>query len=1254
MLDYGSQASLITERCANALGLKRRWDRTTITGIGMGEVGHTKGKISVKISSMTNDESVEIEALVMKKVTGDIPNYPCEKDWEHLAGVNLADPSYYRPGPVDILLGAEYTTSILRDGRIEGERHSPTAQNTIFGWVLAGRVTLQESKQIKIHHVQCETELIMKRFWELEEIPDPKQYTQDEKFCEEHFLRTHWKDETGRFGVQLPVKENISKLGYSRQQAINRLNQVERRLLRQPEFRLEYNNFMNEYIKLGHMQRIPRGEVTERLGETYYLPHHFVIKPDSTSTKFRVVFDASAKTTTGLSLNDCLGVGKSHQDDIFTLLLKFREHKIVIKADIAKMFRQFNVSDEHADLQRIVWRNSAEDQIEDYKLTTVTYGTASAPFTAVRCLQQLATENKLEHPVAASKLEEDLYVDDLMSGAESSEEAISIVDDLTKITATAGLSLRKWTSNSEDVLAAIPVELRETQLPLSFEKEAKMKALGVQWNPSTDNFSFSELQYQQVSKITKRVVLSQLAKVFDPLGFISPVTIRAKLFLQELWKSELSWDESLTDDMCNRWLSYRESLSKIEELQIPRWVKTSQLTTVQLHGFGDSSLKAYGAVVYLRCENEDGSFSCKMLAAKSKVAPLQTVSLPRLEICAAVLTAQLVTTVKKALKLECEVFAWSDSMITLQWLSAYPGRWDTFVANRVSIIQELIPAVQWNHVKTEDNPADVLSRGISAEELCNNNQWWHGPSWLSTPNLPERSSIKITTNVEEKKRRVIVAHTQTVEAIIQKYSSLQKLKRILVYLLRFIDHYVKKQPIKTGAILPSELNRSMMMIVRSVQHSYFSTELKLLQKDKPVQPSSKLNTLTPFLDIDDVVRVTGRLSNADISYNQKYPMVLPSGSHLTKLLIEDAHLALLHGGVKLLWCHLRLNYWILSGKNTIRFFVRKCVVCIRNRAEKMEQLMGSLPSSRVNITHAFLHSGVDYAGPFNLRVMKGRSNKLFKGYFAIFVCMATKAIHLEAVIDMTTEAFLAALRRFVSRRGVPAVLYSDCGTNFTGADKELKQFLRDDEHNRAVTDDLSGRGIEWKFNPPSSPHHGGLWEAGVKSVKYHLRRVVGNHTLTFEEFATILCQVEACLNSRPLCAISDPEDVEVLTPGHFLTGQALTAIPHPDVSSIKTNRLSRWQYTQQVLQHFWKQWRMEYLSSLQQRFKWKRKCENIKVGDIVIIHEDNVPPMKWKLAKVIEVHGGADDRVRVVSVKTSSGIYKRPIVKLTPILSIDE
>lgn len=487
------------------------------------------------------------------------------------------------------------------------------------------------------------------------------------------------------------------------------------------------------------------------------------------------------------------------------------------------------------------------------------------------------------------------------------------------------------------------------------------------------------------------------------------------------------------------------------------------------------------------------------------------------------------------------------------------------------------------------------------------------------------------------------------ETLTNAHSSLISLVRIVAILLLFGHNIRYPQNRLYGFFTAAELATAQHCIIRHVQATAFASDYRDLQSQRRMHHRSSLLPLNPFLDESNLLRVGGRLRNANISFAAKHPIIMPNSHHITTLLILQAHLNTLHGGPELVITLLRRKYWIVSMRSAVRKVTHQCLKCFRFQAVRSIQLMGDLPKPRVEIDRAFTHTGVDCAGPIDIRMSKGRGAKSYKGYVTLFVCLSTKAVHIEAVSEMTTSAFLAAYYRFCSRRGLPHHVYSDNGTNFVGASKLLHkeagihQLSMSDEIHKAI----SNQGTTWHFIPPASPHFGGLWEAGIKSMKYHLKRVIGNSTLTFEELSTVLTQIEACLNSRPLSpTTSDPSDDSALTPGHFLVGDALLAPPLVDSQLSHINSLTRWQLVQRLRLDFWKRWQREYISRLQQRPKWATVSTNIREDDLVLIMEDNLPPTRWLLGRVVELHKGSDDLVRVVSIRCRNTILKRPIVKL--------
>ncbi|XP_011859476.1 PREDICTED: uncharacterized protein LOC105556968 [Vollenhovia emeryi] len=1027
---------------------------------------------------------------------------------------------------------------------------------------------------------------------------------------------------------------------------------MERRLSQKPEIASQYHGFLHEYLSMGHMEeRSPYPPV--------YIPHHFVLRESSTTTKLRVVFNASSKSDDNTALNDYLMAGPKLQLDIAAIILRWRLFLYVCMADIAKMFRQILVHPDDVDFQRILWRPPESLLIRLYRLLTVTYGQKPSPFLAQRSLLQLARDEGKDFPEAVSIIEESTYVDDVIFGADDLPSLLDKRKQLVGLMNRGCFPLRKWAANSAELLMDIPEDQRESS-DYPINRDDTLKVLGLSWSPRDDSFRFVISPYA-VTAHTKRSVLSFIAKLYDPLGWASPIVIAAKMLMQELWLRKIDWDSPVPDDLLPQWINYFSDLPNIGEICIPRWTGMRQdKLDVELHGFAYASIRAYAAVVYLRIVHSQTNVQVNLLAAKTKVAPLKTVSVPRLELNAVVLLTRLLEWVRDSTRLNrAPLFGWTDSQIALAWIQQHPSKWNAYIANRVSEVQTRLPSVHWQHVRSHDNPADCASHGSTASDLVHHQLWWSGPPWLkispaSWPILPmpDAADILQTVSSEARKATVHLVDPTPEWDLFTSYSSWIRLLRVTAYVRRYVQNLKNKAAslaIVTTPLTASEIHDAAVFCLRSVQATCFPDEWTALNAHNAVSRTSSLRSLNPFIGKDQLIRLGGRLANSALRYNERHPVVLPR-HHISELLIDQAHLRSLHGGTQLTLRWLRQNYWIISARSLIKSHIRRCVKCSKHSAKNPTQLMGDLPSPRVNPSPPFSHTGIDYAGPMLITPFVGRGQRGSKHYVAVFVCLATKAIHLECVEDYSTEGFLAAFHRVVSRRGLPSDMYSDNGTNFQGADRELQRSFRALKRDPFLKSVLANDGVTWHFVPPAAPHFGGLWEAGVKSLKHHLKRVVGARTLSRSEFATLLCKIEACLNSRPISPLrDDPSDLTVLTPGHFLIGRPLTSVPEESLLEINANRLSRWQHVQRMVEQIWRSWSSDYLHSLQQRVKWTESHDNVKVNELVFLKNNLLPPSKWELARILKVHPGLDGRVRVVTVRTANSELKRPITKICPL-----
>ncbi|XP_015377361.1 PREDICTED: uncharacterized protein LOC107171626 [Diuraphis noxia] len=447
----------------------------------------------------------------------------------------------------------------------------------------------------------------------------------------------------------------------------------------------------------------------------------------------------------------------------------------------------------------------------------------------------------------------------------------------------------------------------------------------------------------------------------------------------------------------------------------------------------------------------------------------------------------------------------------------------------------------------------MISRGKTTEELVKCKLWWQGPSWITKdssewPVIP--SKLPDDETILERKKVVLTLTVSTssmetsiefIERLISQFSKLRTLINVTARLLRLGKRGTRTSTlcsvIPHEALTPGERDFALKRLILLTQQHAYKAECNSLTTHNRIVGKSVLVQLHPFLDANNLLRVGGRLQQSSQPYDSKHPLILPGNNSLSNLIIEDTHHRLLHAGPTQLIATLRQRFWIIGVKRAASKIIWRCLKCYRWKASRSKQLMGSLPESRVTVAAPFSTCGVDYAGPFTTRIGPPRSKKTTKSYIALFICFVSKAIHIELVSDLTTEAFISAVKRFVSRRRCPSEINSDNGRNFVGTANVLKAFLNDNRIQKEILEYATDQQLTWKFIPP---HMGGLWEAGIKSAKHHLKRVVGETIMSFEELSTILCQIEAVLNSRLLAPMyDDVESLDVLTPAHFLIGKPL-------------------------------------------------------------------------------------------------------------------
>ncbi|XP_060846073.1 uncharacterized protein LOC132925721 [Rhopalosiphum padi] len=879
------------------------------------------------------------------------------------------------------------------------------------------------------------------------------------------------------------------------------------------------------------------------------------------------------------------------------------------------MYRQIKVNVDYRGYQHILWRATPTDALKEYELNTVTYGVNSAPFLALRVLHDIADRYGTQSPSVQKALRLQTYMDDICTGAATLDEARELKHNLVKTLENHGFELKKWSSSTPEFLEGIPEEDCASGT-LSFDDESTViRVLGLNWNSEEDSlgYDFSSIKFVH----TKRGVLSVIARIYDPLGFLSPVLLFAKHIMQLIWSSGVAWDDRLPLEIEKIWSQFVSDLPSLSFIRVPRFVETQSESTYNLCGFCDASMRGYAALIYLRIVLTGGQIKIQFLGSKTKLAPLHDMTVPRLELCGAGLLARWMARVRETLSAQLTIsdwYAWTDSSIVLSWLTTPQVSYTIFVSNRINKINQLLPDCNWLHVSSEENPADCASRGLKPSELRYHELFWNGPSFLSNsadswpsdlPRVPveQLPEIKITS--------LLVSSDQNHEWF-NRFSSYQHMLRVVVWVRRFVA-LCKKKPASLGTLTFIELNEALTVVVRHSQLVHFNLLYRELSRKSQVS-SKQLARLSPYLDSAGIIRVGGRLLNSQMSIRQKHPILLAKTSYLSMLLIRHWHIFSCHSGTRLVVSLVSKQFWILSIRRVVGNELKRCVTCVRLAAVNPQPVMSDLPPSRVIPCRPFSKVGIDFAGRLTMRELKLRKAREYKVYISVFICMTVKAVHLEVVTDLSTPAFLAALDRFVARRGLPTDIYTDCGTNFVGASKQLCKFFSEAKTQDHLSSHLP---CSWHFNPPSAPHFGGIWEAAVKSMKRLLIRVVGVHTLTCEELVTVICRIESVLNSKPLTPLSpDPGDLESLTPGHFLIGQPLLCVPEPNISDNSSCLTSRWKLLHQCHQAFWKRWSSEYLNTLQLRLKWTSADTQLRVGDLVLIKDNLTTPLGWRLGRV--------------------------------------
>ena len=1188
------------------------------------------------------------------------------RDWDYMAqsGVTLSEVS----GEVGLLLGNDCGYAMEPLEVVRSRCGGPFAIRTRYGWLIAGARKQTSSANVKKLLASSEMHSEV-RHDILDNLADTRVglSIDDMRWCQS--VSNSCSRSNGKYEISLPFSSESPVLPNNRGAARRRLEVLKKKFERNSKFARDYICQMTNLIDKEYAEKVPETYPNNLREECHwYLPHHGIYHPQKPD-KVRIVFDCAAKYN-GICLNDVLMQGPELTNPLMDVLLRFRQEQVGFIADVSEMFLQVRVPEKDRDYMRFLWWPDGNLKMppSEYRMTVHIFGATSSPSCANYAFRRTAADfGTRVQQEAAQTICKNFYVDDCLKAVKSDQEAIKLVQDLRLLCEMGGFTLTKFVSNSLAVLQTIPLNHRSKkvkEIHLGIDQLPSERALGVHWDVENDSLGFNaNVQMFEDRPMTRRGLLSVVSAVYDPLGLASPFIMRARMMLQELSRLKISWDIEIPCEFQKTWMGWLHELENLSKFQVPRCFKTADADAfLELHHFADASEKGYGVAAYVRQVTNNGTvLLCSLLTSKSHVAPLKSISIPRLELCAAALAVRTNLCLERSLDVPIKVVHfWTDSTTVLKYIRNTTTRFQVFVANRLAIIHDGSSVQQWKYVPSAQNPADAITRGQKVNDLLANDIWKHGPQFLWTDSWPPQIDEDVSSDDLEVKKTSVVMTTQTqanidpVSKLCEYYSSWTRLVKGVAWILKVkkeLQRRAKHVSHEKASLKPTldDIQAAEKAVLTAVQTTGFRQEVKDLSQGKIVQKSSRLSRLNPYME-QGLIRVGGRLSRSFLDQDSRHPIILPSKAKATELIIEYVHEKAGHEGREHVLSDLRRKFWVLKGNATVRRVIGNCLGCRRRLRPAEFQQMADLPEDRLQFNQPpFFITGVDCFGPFYVR--KGRSQ--MKKYGVIFTCMTMRAVHLEVVDSLSTDSFLCALRRFMSRRGQVGTIISDQGRNFVGAKRELKNDWKTLHSNpNHLTNEMLSRGIKWKFNPPGASHFGGAWERLIRSVRKVLDALLDLQPLTDETLQTLMCEVEAILNNRPLTPVSaDHRDLEPLTPNHILLMQGRPPVQMGlyDANDLMGRKM--WKQAQYLADQFWRRWRREYVPVLQTRPKpFLRSRQNLAPGDVVLLVDNAVPRGQWSLGRIVQVRKSRDGLVRSVQVKTKNSLLFRPVTKLVKIV----
>ena len=1234
--DQGSQCTIMSTKLARNLKLElKEKTKLAVSGV-LTDQDYTEYPIA-RVTVQLGRRTKTIFAVVMDRAVATI-RVPGLQETAHKliqAGVHLADDDITSDTiqAVGLTIGSDYYGDFVSDLTV---KYGINLCKTPGGYMIYGPMHPIKShsfQHVGLHRLTTNLAPLdridgdqegtaIHKLWDLDAVGiNPDKPLPEDNLTYDQYLQTVTYGE-GQYWVRLPWRHDARDLPTNYNMAYGQVKHLRENLLKRGDLQI-YDDLIRSQEECGFIEKV---DSSSPQVNTHYLPHHAVAK-DSATTPLRIVFNCSAKSGHGPSLNDCLMAGPNITNNLVDVLLKFRTCKYAFSADISKAFLRIGLQACDRDFTRFLWFENPFDpksSIVVYRFKSVLFGATSSPF-----LLQATLDYHLNNSTCdmANFIRESFYVDNLQGTHENEEFLDRLYTASNEEMAKANMPLRQWVSNSDQL------NKKFLQDFLDYEVPSVTNILGLTWNPGEDTLSIKAGCWNDSPNLTKRELLSRVSSTFDPLGLISPLTIRGKMLVKAAWKLKLGWDDPLPEEFSADWTGLVCDLVQVNSLKFPRTVVCQDIN-YQLHIFCDASVHAFGAVAYAVIEG-----SSQLITSKARVTPVKTRTLPELELTAIQIGVKLANYIARTLtKINFnQIHVWSDNEAALQWIRNDHCT-KPYVKNRVAEIRESSGNYIFYHVGTKDNPADLISRGTTLKDLTNNSLWFNGPSWLITQDeWPE-----------QKPHVIVQAVLLTPEEPLFDVTRFHKLRKLL-RVAQIVFNYCKiKVPQFT---LPSV----MEYLILEDQRLHFVNERKLLM-NQPLPDDVKpalVNSLGLFIDPDSgLLRCRGRVQNTNASIALE-PILLPRKSHLTKLIVEYYHAKSHHGGMGETLATLRERYWIPKGRQVVKNIISHCYVCkfLFGRPFKYPG-PPVLPNYRVSHSKPFNTVGVDYSGPIMLYNDTGEADKY---YVCLFTCTTSRAVHLELAPDMTAQTFLQLLRRFIARYSCPRTIISDNGTNLRATASLIEKIFTDPE----VRDFLQEHATDWKFIPPRSPWQGGFYERLIGITKTSLKKALFRKRVSEEELRTILCEIEQRINNRPLTYIADDVDSPTpLTPSHLIYGRrlemfpALTDLNDDDPDYLDHNALfDRYCQVNTIIRKWEEVWGKEYIASLREKFygaQPPRQKTAPAIGEIVLVIGEG-PRLNWPLGRIMDLLPDSTGTVRLVSVMVRGRVVLKTLEKIIPL-----